>query len=851
MADWLEPFLSVLTWLVWFFAGVGIPWAYALLPRRDWRDWATVVGLGLALGPLFGTTWLFLLGTFGEFTFGAAVVGTVMIAGVGVAVAWRRWDELPPVENQTDAEMDDLLPRPLIIVLLVMMVLGVLAMAWDTAFWPFLRYDTLWTFGYNAKIFMLEGRIPHWMDYYPQQVPLTFTFGDLAWGSHNDHAARAAVPLFFISSGFAAYLLGWRVYGQRSVGLLTVALWILLPSSLIWSSSGDLEHPMALYFTLATVFFTLAWRAELRSSADRYAAIAGLMLAGAMWTKPTSGAFVLGVGLVMAGAASVAYLQDRRRWFANKLRIVVVTGIFAAPIGGMWYIRNVLYGHAWTILPVHYWRELAQRSGMQLTWLYVLAVLLALILIFENLRRGRNPETILLPMLSITLLSLAILPTALSVPEGGWTQTTAWDWINGFREPMRRLNMTETVLLFAGIAVLLGSMRGFWREQSQMVRQGWLLTWTLGLPFFLVYFWSYSYHYRLALTVLPLIFAPIAYLLTGWVIPVMSQNRLRQTALVIIVFFLCIPAPIAATYHTAFNTFNKTGVNTDSEKYRYANPALMRVVQFLEEYADSQSVDHLRVLAPGENRLHFYFPDWDINYRAIPTDIADLEGYDLYVAVFDDGLWRDFDLIPNQVWAWKRMAWVYPLPPTGQQSTDGPNGVAWRKVFTPVTAIMDDGNNRYEVFKIDTGAVTQSVTPENPLDDVVFDGTMQLLGFDLPSTTLTRGEPFTLKLYWQGTENAPPQRDYSVYVHLLDPDTGEILAQRDGGLMGSLFPTRLLTPGFVLQDLREWTIAPEMRAGPAILRIGVYVPDGPRLPASIHGEAVGDGVVIEQQITIQ
>ena len=197
------------------------------------------------------------------------------------------------------------------------------------------------------------------------------------------------------------------------------------------------------------------------------------------------------------------------------------------------------------------------------------------------------------------------------------------------------------------------------------------------------------------------------------------------------------------------------------------------------------------------------------------------------------------------------MAWAYPLPPTGQPATDGPNGIAWRKVFAPVTFVVDDGNNRYEVYKIDTGAPFQSVTPENPLEKAIFDGTMQLLGFDLPSTTLTRGEPFTLKLYWQGTENAPPQGDYSVYVHLIDPATGEILSQRDGGLMGGLFPTRLLTPGFILQDLREWTIASDVRPGPAILRVGVYVPNGPRLPASFNGEATGDGVVIESEIVIE
>jgi hypothetical protein len=277
----------------------------------------------------------------------------------------------------------------------------------------------------------------------------------------------------------------------------------------------------------------------------------------------------------------------------------------------------------------------------------------------------------------------------------------------------------------------------------------------------------------------------------------------------------------------------------------------MQIVNFLENYSTLHDDAELRVLAPGENRLHFYFPEWEVNYRAIPTSISDLEGYDLYVAVFDEGLWRAFNFIPNQVRAWKQMAWVYPLPPSGQAPTDGPNGTAWRKVFTPVTFLVDDGNNRYEVFAIDTGAATQPVQPENPLNNVIFDNTMQLVGYDLPSTILKRGEAFTLKMYWRGTENAPPAGDYSIYVHLLDPDTGEILSQRDGGLMGGLFPTRLLTPGFVLQDLRDWTVAMDVRPGPAILRVGVYVPDGPRLSATVNGEDSGDGVVLEERIVIE
>jgi hypothetical protein len=71
--------------------------------------------------------------------------------------------------------------------------------------------------------------------------------------------------------------------------------------------------------------------------------------------------------------------------------------------------------------------------------------------------------------------------------------------------------------------------------------------------------------------------------------------------------------------------------------------------------------------------------------------------------------------------------------------------------------------------------------------------------------------------------------------------------------MWGLFPTRLLTPGLVLQDRREWQFPSGVRPGPAVLRIGVYTPrpGGLRLPATVNGEPVGDGVVLETEIQIE
>ncbi len=68
MADWFLPTLILFPFAAWMFWGVGIPWALALLPRDWWRARIIVIAVGMALGPLLFTAWMFVLGTFASIT---------------------------------------------------------------------------------------------------------------------------------------------------------------------------------------------------------------------------------------------------------------------------------------------------------------------------------------------------------------------------------------------------------------------------------------------------------------------------------------------------------------------------------------------------------------------------------------------------------------------------------------------------------------------------------------------------------------------------------------------------------------------------------------------------------------
>jgi len=117
-----------------------------------------------------------------------------------------------------------------------------------------------------------------------------------------------------------------------------------------------------------------------------------------------------------------------------------------------------------------------------------------------------------------------------------------------------------------------------------------------------------------------------------------------------------------------------------------------------------------------------------------------------------------------------------------------------------------------------------------------FGNQISLVGYDWGTET---GE---LVLYWQAL--ASIQRDYSVFVHILDPD-GHLVGQADGPPANGDYPTSWWSPGEVIVDRRK---IPSFYPGTHRLLVGLYnFVDGTRLPrmdiASETGEI--DQIVIQ------
>lgn len=108
--------------------------------------------------------------------------------------------------------------------------------------------------------------------------------------------------------------------------------------------------------------------------------------------------------------------------------------------------------------------------------------------------------------------------------------------------------------------------------------------------------------------------------------------------------------------------------------------------------------------------------------------------------------------------------------------------------------------------------------PQLPLE-ADFGGRVALLGADLGAAQ--PGAPFEVTLYWQAL--AEMVEEYTVFVHLLDPATGQIVAQVDAGPRAGSYPTSWWAVGEVVRDTCVLALPPELPPGTYTLRVGLYI----------------------------
>ena len=820
MPYWIADSLAGIPAFLWIYAGLGGVWSLAVLPRTEWRHKVQVIAVAFALGPMLLTAWMFILGTVGmsgetrTLTTVNVLAGTVVLAVIGLVLLWRKARQpaslaRPPVRSLLSDER-----------VLITLIVAALIVRWFViSYWPFTAYDALWVYGYEGRLYALLGYIPKTIGYYPQFLSLQNAYAQL--GGINDHAARAVLPFLHIGSILATYVLGSRLISKRT-GLIAAAIWALYPSVGEWSRAGDLEILLAFAFTLAAAFFLLAWTGH--EPRRRYALIAGMLLGVGLWIKPTMGAFILGMGLMIV----IHLVRVRFNWQRSqgRLEVALLTLIAAVPLGGVWYVRNIALGLPPVVFPPAFWQTLAERSGGEFGW--PLAALIA----WAVYLRWRYPRyDWRLGALGLALALLALVPTILP-------QVELLAFLNLKLRPM---SMIEFALLAAGVIVLAVVVRrmarDLWRWDDKLrataTKVGWGLV--LALPYFATWFYSYSYHYRLSFAVVPLMILPLAVILARTFTPERVGVGVRRLAYLVLIVLIAYPGVISAISdpNGGGDYLWTDKYPDDTARYRSGNAALMNVVDGLQLWIDQHPGQKLTVSAPGVDRLPFFFPLQDIRIDDAPSKLDQLDGANYFVYGKPEGT-GVYELIPplqNQV--------------IGALNRHDIMRRAWG---------MDDGIFKYDVYELNLAPRWTEPQPQRAAkQDVIFGGMVRYLGYDIGGLDLWPNRGVIAHFYWQVLEPLPD--DYTIYIHLRDQNDN-VIAQWDGPVARGpygYYSTLLWQPREFISDERRIQLPNGVNPVGTGYRlvIGIYNSrTGERLPLTIDGQPAGEGFQVENRMAI-
>jgi hypothetical protein len=378
--------------------------------------------------------------------------------------------------------------------------------------------------------------------------------------------------------------------------------------------------------------------------------------------------------------------------------------------------------------------------------------------------------------------------------------------------------------------------RALWDDdlRATALTVGWGLA--LALPYFVTWFYSYSYHYRLSFAVVPLLILPTAVVLARLLTPARIHRGAIRFAYLAGIIVIAIPGVISAV-----NDPNGGGdylwtdkYPDDTARYRSGNAALMNVVDGLQAWLDAHPGEALVVSAPGVDRLPFFFPLQDIRVDNAPTRLDQLDGVSYFVYGAPEGVGT-----------------YEPIPPLENQVLGALNRTdIMRRAWG-----MDDGIFRYDVYELNLANRWIAPQPNGPAPgDVTFGDFVRYLGYDIGGLDLWRGRHVMIHLFWQVL--SPPPDDYTIYIHLRDADDN-LIAAWDGpvarGADDLYYSSLVWQPGEYISDERIIALPDEIEAWGTGYRIviGIYSSrTQTRVPVTVDGVNAGDSYQIENRIAI-
>jgi hypothetical protein len=498
-------------------------------------------------------------------------------------------------------------------------------------------------------------------------------------------------------------------------------------------------------------------------------------------------------------------------------------GLACIPLGSIWYIRNFLLGLPVLVFPHGSWLARATRSGDLFSWI-VLALFVAIAAIAITRRLRGNGWLLLVGV--VLILAGTIPSTPLFNPARR-------------DPPASYLTLAEIAALAAGFT-LIGSQLA--REYSSAHRRAVVVIASgalLAAPYFMTWFWSYSYHARLSFAIVPLLILPTAALLAA-LFPaerIHQWSRIRQGAWIVLLIVLTVPVILRPLFTIDARYHDWLWVDRypdDFARYRVHNPDVTLTAEQLLAWRTANGREPV-VVAPGEQRLRFFLPDATIITTTTPTTYEDLAGATHY-------------LYGSMARWWYEDAGIAPLENRIVSSMARPEIMTQNLRFT-------DGTFRYELYEVHLDRQIQDPASSGiylyPDVNIRFGDFARLHGINVGNDQLA-GNRLFLDLLWQSLEHT--ERDYTLRIALLNLDDQRIYYEWEAPVSPgehSYYSTKLWQRGEFILDRRS-IIAP----------MDIGIPNGRsyRLllnlietgidevaPVYVNGELQADGFMLPNQ----
>jgi hypothetical protein len=155
-----------------------------------------------------------------------------------------------------------------------------------------------------------------------------------------------------------------------------------------------------------------------------------------------------------------------------------------------------------------------------------------------------------------------------------------------------------------------------------------------------------------------------------------------------------------------------------------------------------------------------------------------------------------------------------------------------------------------EPFKISPPAPSQDEMAKARAVNARLGDALSLRGYSLPTSAARSGENLQITLYWYGI--AKPDKDYTVFLHLLDA-SGNIRAQIDAQPLNGSYPTSIWDAGEMVRDEPTLTLPRDLAPGDYRIALGMYeYPTLARLPVlSASGARADDHLTLPDVIRLE